>query len=162
MPQLTPKRTGTTTPAAESKIKCEPTITIKWAIPRLRSELQLATINNANYLLKQVENRTVVKVSNRKEYDLFLKRCIDRKIPLFTDAVDAKKPPRIVLFGLPNCPVEEVRQALAELNIKPEDIKTMKIRSSRYLEHSNFPKGSITVSSLQEIKAVNNVIERWT
>jgi hypothetical protein len=112
-----------------------------------------------------VENGTVVKISNLKEYDFLLKRCIDRKIPHFRHAVDAKKPLRVVLLGLPKCPVYKVRQALAELNIKPEDIKPMKIRSPRYLEHSNFilyfPKGSITIGSLREVKAVNNVIVRW-
>jgi hypothetical protein len=64
MPQLTPKPTAATTPAAESKKKRErvATITIKWAIFRVRSELQLSSINNANNLLKQVDNGMVVKI----------------------------------------------------------------------------------------------------
>jgi hypothetical protein len=89
MPQLMLEPRATTTLAAESKIKSErkPTITIKWAIPRVRSELQLATFNN-------------VKISKFKEYVIFLKRCIYRKIPHFTHAVDAKKKPLgIVILG---------------------------------------------------------------
>jgi hypothetical protein len=63
---------------------------------------QLAIISNANFLLKQVKNGTVIKMSNLKDYDHFLKRCIDGKVAHFTHAVDAKKPLRIVLLGLPN------------------------------------------------------------
>jgi hypothetical protein len=65
-------------------------------------------------LLKQVENGTVVEMSNLKDYDHFLKRCIDGKVAHFTHAVDAKKPLRIVLLNLPNWPVDDVKQALAE------------------------------------------------
>jgi hypothetical protein len=42
----------------------------------------------------------------------------------------------------------------------------MKIRNPRYIEHNNFilyfTKGSIAISSLREIKAISNVIVRWT
>jgi hypothetical protein len=75
---------------------------------------QLAIISNANLLLKQVENGTVIKMSNLKDYDHFLKRCIDGKVPHFTHAVDANKLLRIVLLNLPNWPVDDVKQALAE------------------------------------------------
>jgi hypothetical protein len=156
------------TSAAVAKVKRErvPTITIKWAIPRVRSELLLATIDKANFLLKQVDIGTVVKISNLKDYNQFLKRCSERMVPHFTHAVDAKKPLRIVLLGLPNWTVEEVKTALAEVNITPEDIKPMKIRKSRYIEHNNFilyfPKGSIAINHLRETKAIDNVIVRWT
>jgi hypothetical protein len=75
---------------------------------------QLAIISNANFLLKQVENGTVVEMSNLKDYDHFLKRCIDGKVAHVTHAVDAKKLLRIILLGLPNWPVDDLKQALAE------------------------------------------------
>jgi hypothetical protein len=129
----------------------------------VRSELQLATIDKANFLLKQVDNGTVVKISNLKECNQFLKRCSERMVPHFTHADDAKKPLRIFLLGLPNWTVEEVRMAFI-----PEEIKIMKIRKLRYIEHNNnnfilyFPKGSITINHLRETKAIDNVIVRWT
>jgi hypothetical protein len=54
------------------------TITIKWAIPRVRirySELQLTTIGKANFLLKQADNGTVVKISNLKEHNQQSQHC---------------------------------------------------------------------------------------
>jgi hypothetical protein len=68
-----------------------------------------------------VENGTVVKMSNLKDYDHFLKRCIDRKVPHFTHAVGtAKKPLPIVLLGLLNWHIEDVKQALAGVKVIPE------------------------------------------
>lgn len=176
MPPLTPiptPRKVLPTPSApaeqettNSKRERVPTITIKWEIPRVRDEIRLMNIKSTDFLLKQTRDGTVVKLSSLKIYEQFLKRCIDRQLPHFTHAVDASKPLRIVLLGLPNMPVEDVMQALSELNVQPEDIKPMRVRNTRFLEHNNFilyfRKGSISIGGLREIKAINNVLVRWT
>jgi hypothetical protein len=95
-------------------------------------------------------------------YDAFLKRCTERKVPFFTLQVNAKKPTRIVLLGLPDMPVTEIQEALAERGIISDD---MKIRSEKLLEHKNyilyFAKGTMTTGKLRDIKAINNVIVQW-
>jgi hypothetical protein len=180
LPPLTPKPTSKqqqnqqqTSPASlapnqvQIKTKRErvPTITIKWTIPLVRSELSRSSINSANFLLKQINGATVVKLSNLKDYEIFLKRCIDHQVPHFTHTVDNKKPLRIVLLGLPNMPAEEVKEALAENNVFPDEIKPMKVTNARLLEHNNFvlhfPKGSVAIGHLREIKHINNVIVKW-
>jgi hypothetical protein len=89
-----------------------------------------------------------------------------RKVPHFTHQVDSAKPTRIGLLGLPNMPVEEIKEALNEHGIIPDDIKPMKIWVAKLLEHNNFilyfAKGTITTDKLRDIKAINNVIVRWT
>jgi hypothetical protein len=52
--------------------------------------------------------------------------------------VDAKKPTRIVLLGLPDMPANEIQVALAERGIIPDDIKAMNICSKKLLEHNNY------------------------
>jgi hypothetical protein len=124
-------------------------------------------MKNNSFLLKQVHGGTVVKIATMDEYDAFLKRCTERKVPFFTHQVDAKKPTRIVLLGLPNMPVNEIQEVLAERGIIPDDIKPMNIRSKKLLEHNNyilyFAKGTMTTCKLRDIKAINNVIVivRW-
>jgi hypothetical protein len=79
--------------------------------------------------------------------------------------VDAKKPSKIVLLGLPDMPANEIQVALAKRGIIPDDIKAMNICSKKLLEHNNyilyFAKGSMTNGKLRDIKAINNVIVRW-
>lgn len=152
--------------APNSKRERVPTITIKWDITRVREEIRLANIKSTDFLLKQIRDGTVVKLPTLKIYELFLKRCIDRQIPHFTHAVDASKPLRIVLLGLPNMSIDNVKEALSEFNVTPEDVKQMRVRNLRFLEHNNFilyfRKGSISIGALREIKAINNVLVKWT
>jgi hypothetical protein len=86
-------------------------------------------------------------------------------VPHFTHTVDHKRPLRIVLLGLPNMPVDEVKEALEENDIFPDEIKPMKITKSRLLEHNNFvlhfPKGSVSIGRLREIKHISHVIVKW-
>jgi hypothetical protein len=177
MPGLTPiprprrvqASPSTPTPGSSNEPKQKrdrvPTITIKWAIHLVRAQLMRAAIAPANYLLKQIYGATVVKISNLRDYNTFLERCVGQKIPFFTHALDSKKPLRIVLLGLPNMPVEDVKQALAENIIFPEDIKLMSIKKSRLLEHNNFilyfSKGSITIGKLREIGRIESVSVKW-
>jgi hypothetical protein len=131
-----------------------PSITIKWELTRVRSEIVLSNIKNNSFLLKQIHGDTVVKIVSMDEYDAFLKRCNERQVPFFTHQVDAKKPTRIVLLGLPDIPVNEIQEELAERGIIPDDIKPMNIRSKKLLEHNNyilyFAKGTMTTGKLRQ------------
>jgi hypothetical protein len=70
-----------------------------------------------------------------------------------------------VLLGLPDMPINEIQESLAERGIIPDDIKPTNIRSKKLLEHNNyilyFAKGTMTTGKLRDIKAINNVIVRW-
>jgi hypothetical protein len=96
------------------------------------------------------------------EYDAFLKRCTERHVPFFTHQVDAKKPTRIVL---PDMPVGEIQEALAERGIILDDIKPMNIRSKKLLEHNNyilyFAKGTMTTGKLRDIKTQCRRCQEW-
>ncbi len=154
-------------PAATQQQKRDrvPTITIKWETSRVRTEMKLSNLKQDSFLLQQIRGGTVVKITTIAVYEAFLKRCVERQIPHFTHQVDAKKPTRIVLLGLPNTPVEEIREELAKQGVVPEDIKPMRIRNSKFLEHNNFilyfKKGTMTTAKLRDIKAINSIIVRW-
>jgi hypothetical protein len=59
-------------------------------------------MKNNSFLLNQIQGGTVVKIATMDEYDMFLKRCTEGQVLFFTHQVDAKKPTRIVLLGLPD------------------------------------------------------------
>ena len=163
-PPLPPKphQASQAQPAATQQQKRDrvPTITIKWETSRVRTEMKLSNLKQDSFLLQQIRGGTVVKITTIAVYEAFLKRCVERQIPHFTHQVDAKKPTRIVLLGLPNTPVEEIREELAKHGVVPEDIKPMRIRNSKFLEHNNyilyFKKGTMTTAKLRDIKAINS------
>jgi hypothetical protein len=71
-------------------------------------------------------------------------------IPHFTHQVDSQKPTRIVLLGLHNMPVQEIYEELVQQDVVPDDLKPMRIRNSKFLEHNNFilyfKKGTMTTA----------------
>jgi hypothetical protein len=48
-----------------------PSMTIKWELTRVRSEIVLSNMKNNNFLLKQIHGGTVVKIATMDEYDAF-------------------------------------------------------------------------------------------
>jgi hypothetical protein len=136
----------------------------KWG--NVSQELQRAGIKQDEYQIKMTSIGIVVKLATMKSYESFSKRCIVMSIPHFTHAVESSKPVRIVLLGLPEMPIDDIKTDLFKHGIIAEDIKTMSIRNARYGDQANyvlyFKKGQITINHLrQQVKAVNNVIVRW-
>jgi hypothetical protein len=58
----------------QSKRVRVPSITIKWELTRVRSEIVLSNMKNNCFLLKQIHGGTLVKIATMDEYDTFLKR----------------------------------------------------------------------------------------
>jgi hypothetical protein len=104
-PKTQPRKTLRATPFAPQQQKREqvPSITIKEQLTNVRSEIVLLNLSNNRFLLKQVHGGTVVKIASMKEYEAFLKRCVERKIPHFTHQVDAKKRPASSCWVSPTC-----------------------------------------------------------
>jgi hypothetical protein len=155
---------------APTKIKKErvPNITMgksfKWS--NVTTELQRAGIKQDQYQLKMTSIGIVVKLTTIKNYESFLKRCAELKISYFTHAVESTKPVRIVLLGLPEMPIGEIKEDLLQRGVVPDDIKMMKIKNVRYGDQANyilyFKKGQTTTNHLrQHVKAVNSIIVRW-
>jgi hypothetical protein len=142
-----------------------PTITIKWNIQLVKDQLQRANFRGDQYQIKLTSIGTVVKFSTVKDYQLFLKRCIDHQVPHFTHALASSKPVRFVLLGLPNLPLDDIATELASYKITPDEIKKTPVRNTRYEDHTNyllyFQKGVVTLNQLRQIKSINSVIVRW-
>jgi hypothetical protein len=131
----------------------------------VRGELQRANFKSDQYHIKLTSIGAVVKFFTVQDYQSFLKRCADHKVPHFTHALDSAKPVRFVLLGLPKLSTEVIAEELAKHQIIPDDIKGMSIRNARYDDHTNyilyFQKGKITINQLRQIRAVNSVIVKW-
>jgi hypothetical protein len=81
-PNSEPRKTLRATSSAPQQQKRElvPTITIKWQLTNVRSEIVLSDMSNKSFLLKLVHGGTVVKIASMKEYETFLKQtCLLRK-----------------------------------------------------------------------------------
>lgn len=78
----------------------------------------------------------------------------------FTHQLPEERTTKVMLFGLPEMPVEEITAALAECKIHPLSVKKLLIRKKRYVDQAmyllHFAKGTMTIGELKEVRAVNH------
>jgi hypothetical protein len=84
-PTSPPKRQSLTSAqnpvvAEQPKRVLVPSMTIKWELTRVRSEIVLSNMKNSSFLLKQIHGGTVVKIATMDEYDTFLKCSLKKKL----------------------------------------------------------------------------------
>lgn len=88
------------------------------------------------------------------------------KAEFFSHDLNEDKTTKIVLHGLYSMPENELQKYLAEVNVKPSQIKKMNIHQKKYSDHClyllYFPKSDkVKISQLREIPAINRVKVRW-
>lgn len=88
------------------------------------------------------------------------------KAEYFTHDIASQKPFKVVLRGLPDMEISELKVALDELKLQSVQIvkmrrhnQTIKYRDQLYLVH--LLKGSTTLKELKNIRALFNIIVQW-
>ena len=89
------------------------------------------------------------------------------KLEFYTHDIPASRPFKVVIRGLPDFSVEDIKQELVYLKLKP--IKVFKMTRKDQMEKNyrdhlvlvHFEKGTTTLKQLQEIRAILQVVVRW-
>lgn len=77
------------------------------------------------------------------------------------------RPRKIVLYGLNEMPIEELKKCLQSVSVTPKEIKPLRLRENRYGYDKQsvyllyFDAGSAKLAELRKIKHINRVIVRW-
>lgn len=83
----------------------------------------------------------------------------------FTHDIPSEKTLKFVLSGLPEFPIEYLKEGLQEHKLRILDIKIMNLKRTRYEGQANyivyFPNNSISLSELNKIGTVHSVIVKW-
>lgn len=108
-----------------------------------------------------------VQVSDKAEFDSLLKSLNEKKIKNFLYHTADTRPRKIVLSGLHEMDLDELKEELKELNVFPTDIRTLRLRQNR-LNYDNqcvyllyFAPGSVKLSELNKVKHIFNITVKW-
>lgn len=124
-------------------------------------------INSKKFEIKLLGIGIKVSVSEKEEFDALLKVLKEKEIKNFLYHTAETRPRKIVLKGLHEVELDDLKSELENLNIQPTDIKTFRLRENR-LNYDNqcvyllyFAPGSVKLSELQKVKHIFNITVKW-
>lgn len=75
------------------------------------------------------------------------------------------RPRKIVLYGLYDMPIEEIKEYLAEQGVIPTDVKKLMLKSPQYTGQAlyllYFEANTVNISDLRKLKSICHVKVRW-
>lgn len=108
-----------------------------------------------------------MQIVEKNEFDALCQYLVEKKLNYFTYHTADTRPRKIILYGLYDMDLKELEEKLNSLNIFPTEIKTLKLRQSKYAYDKQsvyllyFGPGKIKLSTLRETKYINNVVVKW-
>jgi hypothetical protein len=105
-------------------------------------------------------------IDNDAAFNQLKKFLVDSNVEFFTHTLAEDQCIKIVLYGLPELDLEDLKKELHEQKLSPIDIKKLKIRNMRYDHQCHYllyfkKSDKIKISTLREIKAIFRIIVRW-
>lgn len=146
-----------------AKTRCPPiTVRNKSAI-EINRLISRVGGGGGNYSLRNFEKAVQIKV---KCAELFQKITAELKqinAEFFTHAKPEEALVKIVLSGLPLFEIDYLIEELEKNNICPRDVKVLSKSDdgNRALYLLNFPKGTVKLTQLREVKCILNVVVWW-
>jgi hypothetical protein len=131
-------------------------------------------INDFNVLKLQREdfeftmNQSGIRIfaKNVEKYNVIKKHLIESKRKFYTHALREDQKIKIVLYGLPDMDLGEVKSLLEENKITPCDIKKMVIKNVKYSGQCNYllyfaKSRNIRIADVRKIRSLNCCIVKW-
>lgn len=121
--------------------------------------------NIKDYIYKQTTLGMKIFVQNKADFDTLVASMVEKKIEFYTHRYSEEKIMKVVLRGLPQLNIEELKTHFVnEWSLRPLQIYEMKTNnankhSALYLVHLN--KNDITFNDLQKRRALNHTIISW-
>lgn len=116
------------------------------------------------FTINQAGIKLFIKSSDK--YNLIKNHFAEANIKFYTHSLKENQKIKIVLYGLPDIDLNEVKKMLAVENLNPTDIKKMTIKYKKFNGHCNyllyFDKSSnVKISDVRQIRALNYCIVKW-
>lgn len=108
-----------------------------------------------------------LQIMQKDEFDAICDYLSKNSFNYFKYHTADTRPRKIILYGLYEMHTDELRKILSSYEIVPTDIKTLKLRQNKYEYDKQsvyllyFEPGKIKLSTLREIKYINNVVVKW-
>lgn len=144
------------------KIKIPPIITTNISHADIKLLMQTAKITS--YSIKYMSIGIKTNVDTIEDYTSLVKILKDSNTHFFTHDTPIDKTTKFVLSGLPKFELDYVKQGLTEANVPYLDVKSMKLKSSRYENEALYLiycLNSTKLNDVKNIKSILNVIVNW-
>lgn len=124
----------------------------------------LSVIGINKYNLKMISIGTKIFLEDDNDYNKVCSALKVKDVEFFTHSTKGQKALKVVLSGLPELPMDTIKEELAMLNIHPTQISRMTTRNQNphralYLLHLN--NNEITLQDLSKVKAIHHTIVKW-
>lgn len=120
---------------------------------------KITSVGVVNYTTNCTYKGIVVNTTTSKDFKLVVD-VLKRHNNSFYTQLPEEKTTKVVIFGLPEQDTEYIKTVLAEVNIAPCVIKKLELKKKRYDDQCmyllHFPRGSITLSELKQVRAVDH------
>lgn len=125
----------------------------------------IVNVGVVRYTTKPTRHGTIVQVDEVKDYKKVINTFKERNVSYHSYQLEEDKTTKVVLHGLFDLPTNEVTELLKEENIFPVEVKKLPIKNKKYDEHAvyilHFPKGTVSLQLLKNIRAVNHCRVNW-
>jgi hypothetical protein len=152
-----------TVPAVPAK---PPPITVtKINIVELEEKLKLFPVEcELNFRLTKYG--TKVFINSIEAFEKIKQFFINNNVEFYTHSLKEERYTKIVLYGLPELEIEDIKTEINSKNFFPDDIKKLTIKQQKYDYQCNyilyFKKAQkIKISDLRNIRALFHLIVRW-
>lgn len=151
------------------KIKAPPPFVVQGkSITEIHNLIQLTNIPQQNIKKQLTQFGTKIFVSTNEEH-LTLKNALDaNKFDFFTFSLEEQRTTKLVLYGLPDLNLDELKNELKSFaKLEPSNITKMHIRRERYSGQCNyllyFPKsqGIRLLQVRQQVRGILGYLVRW-
>lgn len=124
----------------------------------------LATIGISKFSLKFISIGIKVFLEDDNDYNKVSSALKEKSLEFFTHSTKDNKVLKVVLSGLPNLPIETIKEELALLNISPREVFLMSSRNpsvhrALYLLHLN--ASELTMQDLNKVKTIYHTVVKW-
>lgn len=145
--------------------KLPPFVVVNRTFSRLR---ELLYESNIQPVFKFTRFGIKVTCRTEAEYKMTEALLTEEKAEYYTHDRTDSRPFKVVLSGLPNAIPDSLKEAIKnETGLEPVNVYKMtrreegagRYKDTLYLVH--FPKGSVTLKALQQVRAIDNIVVHW-
>lgn len=145
------------------KEKMPPVVVGSKYLEQLKKMLSQTSIKNYN--LKFMSIGIKISVVDRVDYRTLIDKLNKLNINYYTHDLPSDRPLKVVLKGLYEMDIDELKSYLSIANIQYIEVKSMTQKNIRYHQQKNYliylKKNSTNINELKKIKHINNIIVSW-
>lgn len=122
-------------------------------------------INQSQYRTKYTKFGARVQLKSKEDHVKVIDHLKRSSLEYYTYQLPEDRKLKFVLLGLHNIEPSALKTELIKVGLPATDVIPIKINKKRYEDHNvylvKFPKNSVTLRALQQIRAIFNVIVQW-